>query len=38
MLAIMNNLGSAGGQADGFATTTKVASILLAGRTDQLVG
>ncbi|WP_007467809.1 serine hydrolase [Segniliparus rugosus] len=36
MLAIMNNLAGAGGQAEGWATDTQVASILLAGRADDI--
>nr|WP_148223349.1 serine hydrolase [Segniliparus rotundus] len=36
MLAIMNNLAGAGGQAEGWATDTQVGSILLAGRGDDI--
>lgn len=36
MLAVMNNLAGTGGQAEGWATDTQVASILLAGRADDI--
>lgn len=36
MLAVMNNLAGAGGQAEGWATDTQVGSILLAGRGDDI--